>query len=393
MVERRGKSSWRIRFDVGRDAKGKRRFQYVTVRGKRNDAQAKLTEMLAAVGKNEFVPPTRTTVAEWVRGRLVAWVAAGDIGGNTEQGYCRYIEGDIVPFIGDSLIQSLTPLGVERWHNKLRAKGLSARTINSAHKVLAKAMKDAVRFNVIVKNVCSSPAGGQPAPKVQREEMQILTEAEIADLLAKLEIRHASRRGRPVQLGRSFHTKIVIALFTGLRRGELLALRWHNVDLEAGVIRVREALEQTKKYGLRFKSTKTGSGRRDITLPTVAIDALREHRREQLEVRMKMGSGKLVGDALVFPALDGGPQRPDNFSGDWLAFRTAAKLPNISLHSLRHVHASMLIASGVDIVEVSRRLGHADPSITLKIYSHLFRSDDSKSAAAINEALARLGKT
>jgi integrase len=162
------------------------------------------------------------------------------------------------------------------------------------------------------------------------------------------------------------------------------------VDVEAGVVRVREALEQTKKYGLRFKATKTGAGRRDITLPDIAVNALREHRREQLELRMKMGSGKLSDAALVFPALDGGPQRPDNFSGDWLAFRTAAKVPDVGLHTLRHTHASMLIAANVDIVEISKRLGHADPSITLKVYAHLFRSDDSKSAAAINATLARL---
>ncbi len=393
-VTKRGKNSWRIQFDLGRDpVTGKRKLQHLTVKGKRADAERKLSEMLAAVGKGEFVEVNKITVADWVRGRLDAWVAAGDIGGTTEQSYRRYIEGDIVPFIGDRTIQSLKALDIERWHDRLRAKGLSARTIGSAHKVLGKALKDGVRFGVVVRNACSAPAGGQRAPKIKRVEMQILGETEIADLLVKLDSRHTSRRGRPVQLGRSFRAKIVTALFTGVRRGELMALRWRNVDLDAGLIKVREALEQTKKYGLRFKATKTDGGRRDISLPDIALDALREHRREQLELRMKMGAGKPSADTLVFSAIDGGPQSPNNLSGDWREFRLAAKVPDVGLHALRHTHASMLIASGVDIVEISRRLGHADPSITLKVYSHLFRSDDSKSAAAINEALSRLGKT
>jgi len=141
---------------------------------------------------------------------------------------------------------------------------------------------------------------------------------------------------------------------------------------------------------VRIKSTKTGAGRRDITLPKIVIEALTQHRREQLEVRLRLGLGKLTGDAFVFPALDGGPQSPNNLSGDWREFRVAVKGPQVGFHALRHTHASMLIAERVDIVEISKRLGHADPSITLKIYAHLFRTDDSGSAAAINAALERL---
>jgi integrase len=135
-----------------------------------------------------------------------------------------------------------------------------------------------------------------------------------------------------------------------------------------------------------------GAGRRDITLPGIAVDALTERRREQLEVRVRLGLGRLTDETLVFPALDGGYQSPNNLSGDWREFRIAIKGPNVGFHALRHSHASMLIAANVDIVEISKRLGHADPSITLKIYAHLFLSDDSKSAAAINATVARLGK-
>ena len=366
----------------------------LTVHGRRAAAQLKLTEMLAAVGKGEFVQPTETTVDTWVNQRLNAWVAAGEIGGKTEEGYRRAVDNHIVPHLGTRTIQSLKPLCIDRWHTALRSGGLSARTIGHAHRVLGKALREGVKFGTLVKNVCSSPSGGQRAPKVDRQEMQILTGAEVLGVLGKLRAHNDRRghRGRPFRLGRTLFPKVIIALFGGLRRGEVLALRWRHIDLDAGIIKVREALEETKKYGLRVKPTKSGAGRRDITLPDVAVQALVEHRREQLEVRMRLALGRLTDDALVFPALDGGYQSPNNLSGDWREFRLATNGPKVGFHSLRHSHASMLIAANVDIVEISKRLGHADPSITLKVYAHLFRSDNSKSAAAINATLARLGK-
>ena len=154
------------------------------------------------------------------------------------------------------------------------------------------------------------------------------------------------------------------------------------------MIRVREALEETKKHGIRFKAPKTKGSRRDITLPDVVVDVLREHRKAQLELRFALGLGKLEDDALVFSTLDGGPIAPDAFSAEWRDVADAIGLAGVPLHSLRHTHASQLIDSGVDVVTISKRLGHASPAITLKIYAHLFRKDDGKAAEAINAALA-----
>lgn len=391
-ILRRGKASWRIKIDIGRNAEGKRRYAYATVRGKKADADAKLTEMLTSFGKGDLVRPSKATVSAWVEQRIDAWVHAGEIGGATEQGYRRALDAHIVPYLGTRIVQELRPLDIEKWHHQLRKVGKAPRTICHAHRVLGKALREATKFGLVTRNVCSSPAGGQRAPKVARREMQILTEIEIKSVLESLRSYHERRgnRGRPFQLGHTLYPKIAVALFTGMRRSEVLGLRWQDVDLDERVIRVRQALEETKKYGIRVKATKTGAGRRDIALPDIVIDALTEHRREQLEVRLRLGIGRLTDDALVFPALDGGPQSPRNFSGDWHSFRIAAKAPEVGLHGLRHTHASMLIAAGVDIVEISKRLGHRDPAITLAVYSHLFRSDDSKSAAAIEATLARI---
>src|SRR5262249_40664784 len=165
-----------------------------------------------------------------------------------------------------------------------------------------------------------------------------------------------------------------------------LGLRWRNVDLDDEIIRVRESLEQTKA-GLRCKPPKSRAGIRDIKLPAILVDALHAHRKCLLEQRLQLGLGKLSGDDLVFPALDGGPQAPDSFGSRWGKLARSLGFPGIGFHALRHTHASMLIAHGVDVVTIAKRLGHASPTITLNTYAHLFTKDDSKAAAAINAAL------
>jgi integrase len=173
-----------------------------------------------------------------------------------------------------------------------------------------------------------------------------------------------------------------------LRLGEILALRWNRVDLDGKMIAVREALESTKAHGIRSKAPKSRAGRRDITLPDILVDALREHRKAMLELRMQLGLGRLPDDALLFANVEGEPLQPSNVSSDWGEIASRIGVPEITLHGLRHSHASQLIAAGVDIVTISKRLGHARPSVTLAIYAHVFASDDSKAAAAINTAMA-----
>jgi integrase len=177
-----------------------------------------------------------------------------------------------------------------------------------------------------------------------------------------------------------------VGAFVGAHHG--LARCWHSaggrVDLDGKVIQVREALEETKAHGIRFKAPKTKAGRRDITLPDLLVDALREFRKEQLELRLKLGAGKLQDDALLFAGFDGALPSQKRYSKAWSNFS-----PNMGFHNLRHTHASQLIDAGVDIVTISKRLGHAKPDITLRIYAHLFQKDDGKAAAAINAALNR----
>jgi integrase len=177
----------------------------------------------------------------------------------------------------------------------------------------------------------------------------------------------------------------MVALFTSMRRGEVLALRWGCVDLDRKTIRVEQALEHTKAHGIRFKPPKSKAGRRDVTLPDILVDLLRDYRKTQLELRLKLGAGKLQNDDLLFTDADcASPLSPKAVSAAWSDYAARIGMPDVTFHRLRHTHASQLIDQHVDIVTISKRLGHAKPDITLRIYAHLFREDDSKTAEAIN---------
>jgi integrase len=388
-ITRRGKKSWRLKFDIGRDpATGEREIQYVTVKGTRQEAERKLVELLDAVDKGRYVEPSKLTVAEHVRARVDQWVAAGEIAPKTAERYRELIEGQIVPHLGARTVQKLRAADIETWHAILRASGrrdgsggLSVRTIKHAHRLLSKCLDEAVRHDLAVRNVASVQAPPR-ADANEGDEMVILTVDQQQTVLDGLR-------------GKTLYPIVVAALYTGMRRGEILALRWRNVDLDgkAKVIRVRESLEQTKAGGLRFKVAKTKAGRRDITLPDMVAETLKDHRRQQLEFRVALGLGKMPDDALVFPTLDGGPRSPNAITKEWSVAAEGFGVPDVTLHGLRHTHASQLIDAGVDIVTISKRLGHASPNVTLQVYAHLFRNNDAKAADAINAALAGLGQS
>jgi integrase len=369
-IRRRGERSWELKFDLGRDAgTGNRRIAYQSFKGTKREAQVKLAEIVTAANHGSYVEPTKTTVADFVRGRVDQWEAAPEgITAHTAQRYRQLTEHQIVPHLGAKTLQKLTRLDIEGWHNALHQAGLAARTIGHAHRVLHQAIGDAESDGLVPKNVCRL----HKATKAAEREMVIVQD--VPGFIAKIR-------------GSRLYVHALLALVGGLRLGEVLALRDRHVDLDKKVIHIREAIEDTKAHGVRIKSPKTRAGRRDITLPDIAVAGLSEHRRQLLETRMKLGAGKLPNDALFFTTLDGRPLRPGNVSSDWGEIAANIGMPEITFHALRHSHASQLIASGVDIVTISKRLGHANPSVTLATYAHMFHTDDRKAAAAINAAL------
>jgi integrase len=376
---RGGNGSWELKFDTAHRADGRRKTVYKSFRGTRREAQAELARLLARVADGGHVDSSKLTVAEYVRVRLGQWEASEQISPKTAERYRGLLNAQIVPLpIGNRPLQKLGTADVEAWHTTLKIKGrhdgrggLHSRTVAHAHRLLRKALGDAQRHNLVLRNVCTV----QRPPKVIAKEMRVLNPEQVAALPAQLD-------GHPLA------ASALVALFTGMRRGEILGLRWGNTDLDGKVIKVRESLEETKA-GLRFKPPKSRAGVRDITLPAIVVEVLHAHRKRLLERRLMLGQGKLADTDLVFPAWDGSPQRPNSLGSLWYDLAKELDL-GVSFHELRHTHASQLVHAGVDVVTISKRLGHSSPAVTLSTYAHLFAKDDSKAAAAIDAALGQI---
>lgn len=377
-IQQRGKNSFRLKLDDGADpGTGKRRIRYVTVRGTKREAQRQLAKLITAVADNAFSKPVKVSVADFLRERVQLWEAAGDITARTSQRYMQLVEFQILPHLGALSLQALRPTDVERWLVEVREGGrrngkgaLANRTVGHAYRVLAAALDDAVRAEIVVRNVARvfSP------PRVQQTEIVVLQ-----DVPAFLN----------AIAGHRLEAFTLVGLLGGLRLGEALALRWRDIELDPKpVLHVRGAVEHTKAKGFVFKTPKTKAGVRSLVMPTILVDVLRGHRLQQQELNLALGLGRLEDDALLFQTAQGTPILPGAMSKIWAAFAKAHGIPDVTYHGLRHTHASQLIAIGVDIVTIAKRLGHGKPSVTLATYAHMFKSDDTAAADAINAALA-----
>ena len=365
-ITRRGKGSWRIKFELGKDpVTGKRQTRYHTVRGTRARAQAEAAKIIAGAVTGTYVDPSRETVAQFAERWLRDW-ADGNVSNKTFTRYEQLLRKHVSARVGSIPIQKLRAADLQNLYAVMAKDGLADRTRLHTHRVAHRMLRHAAQWGVVHQNV----AALVDAPAVRVTEIEILTAQEVQAVLQTLR-------------GRSLYPIVVLALATGLRRGELLALRWRDIDLDGATLRVEQALEQTKRGGLVFKSPKTKYGRRTVTLPPSAVAELRAHRKAQAERRLALGLGKAPEGSLVFASWDGSTRSPNALTKEWTLAMGRAGL-KATFHSLRHTHASTLIASGLDVLTISRRLGHGSPAITLSVYGHLFRPDDR--AAAIMEA-------
>jgi integrase len=373
----RGGDAWELKFAATDPATGMHRTRYATFKGTETGARAKLRELVKAAGDGAFIAPARLAFGAV----LDTWDKTLTVSPKTAERYRELVRLHVRPHLGEIKLQAIRPTRIEAFYNDLRAghrpnggegRALAPRTIGHIHRLLVKIFATAERDGLIASN----PARRAERPKVERTEIEILTEDQARDLLSKF-------RGRPM------HLLAALGLSTGMRRGEMLALRWRDVDLDGAELQVNQSLEETKE-GLRFKSPKTKHGRRTISLPVFMVTELRAHRKAQVEQRLALGLGKDAADALVLRKPDGAPLSPDTVSSEWRKLIVTLKLPKVTLHALRHTHASQLIASGMDVLTISRRLGHGTPSITLDVYSHLFKPTDRGAAAVFDKAFGGL---
>jgi integrase len=362
-IEPRGENSWRLRYR----SNGKR-FT-VTFHGTKGEALKELRRLIKAGEDGEHVDPSKITLADFLDRWERDW-AVGNVSAKTLETYIHHLK-HVRRHIGSAALQKLQPVNFAELYSRLlrdegEEDGLAPRTVGHIHRIVHRALGHAVQWGLLRQN----PTDVVDPPRVADTEIEILQPDDLQAILKKLQ-------------GRSIYPIAMLAIATGMRRGELLALRWKDIDMDGARLRVERSVEQTKS-GLAFKSPKTKHGRRTISLPTSTVADLRAHWRTQLEQRIALGRGKSLPDDLVFPTWDGATRSPNALTKEWSTLMEGLGLA-ATFHSLRHTHASQLIASGLDVITISRRLGHGSPSITLGVYGHLFPNTDDR-AAEIMEA-------
>ncbi len=372
-IRPQGDGSWEIKFDLGRDPlSGRRITKYVTFHGTKRKAQEELTRLLGQRNDGSYVEPTKMTMAQYLHHWLDADIDRR-VAARTAARYRGIVEKNIIPKLGHVPVRKLSAVHIEAFEAELqregwvkpRAKqkakkgeeapiqekrGLSSQTALHVHRVLSQALGHAVRLGVLFKN----PARQVKPPRPPSREIKILDKGEITAMIAAAK-------------GAGLYFPVLVAVTTGVRRGELLALRWSDIDLKAGSLTVNQSLERIKGR-FEFKSPKTKTSRRTITLPAITVEALRERYKAQLEERLKLGLGR-DPRALVFTRADGQPVDADTLSKAFRRLVASAKVTPITFHGLRHTHISHLLMEGVHVKIVSERAGHANVNTTLAVYA------------------------
>lgn len=356
-IRKRGKS-WSIVLDVGYDEGGRRRQKWYSGFKTKATAQERLTELLSAIQSGNYVEPSKRTLAAFMREWLES--TRSTVRPSTWAAYKMLTEVHIIPRLGMTPLQRLTASQLNALYADLLESGrrdskggLSARTVAYVHATIRKALAEAVRWQLLSRNVAD-----QATPPRQRANGGLRTWN--ADELRAF-LSHVG--------GDRLYGAYVLAATSGLRRGELLGLRWRDIDLNAARLSVTQTLISVN-YAVSFSTPKTARGRRSVALDPSTIGVLRDHRRRMLEERLALGLGSPKDDDLVFTSIDGSPLHPGQFSDRFDRLVKAAGVPRIRFHDLRHTHATLALAAGIHPKVVSERLGHSTVSITLDTYSH-----------------------
>jgi integrase len=376
-IRQRGKNSWRLKFDDGRAPSGKRIVRYVTFRGTKRQAQAELNRLLHSRNQGTYVDPTKMTVAEYLEHWLTVDIDRR-VAAKTAERYRGMVRNQLIPRIGSVPLRKLTATHIEALEADLQrtghvkgrrsGEGLTAQSVRHAHKILSQALTHAVRTEVLFRN----PAQQVKPPRPPRHEIVILTKAECAALLQ-------------CAAHTPLHLLVLVGITTGMRRGELLALRWSDLDLKAGRLTVNQSMERVDGK-ITFKPPKTAGSRRTITLPAITVEGLIAHRATQATERLRLGLGKAD---LVFTRPDGEPMEASSITKGFGKLIKAAGVRRITLHGLRHTHISHQLIDGVHPKIVSERAGHANVSITLSVYAGFVPNMQADAAAGVDSWLRK----
>ena len=364
--------SYRIKISLGKDsATGKYISHYETVSSNKKDAERRLNQLINDLGKGLYIRPSKTNLREYLESWLSDYCMP-NLSPRTYELYSYVCNNHIIPNLGDIPLVELKPQHLQRLYAEKHKSGLSNRTVQLIHVTLHKTLKNAVKTGLIIRNI----AEAVDTPKIQRPEMRIMNESDVHLFLEYT---------KDTPYFALFYT----ALFTGMRRAELLALRWSDVDLTLCQLSVTRSMQYLNSGDLQnritFKEPKTSKSRRLIALSPSTTIILAEHRAKQDELRHSLDYPPLSEDDLVFSHYDGTPMLPNTITHAWIKLTRNCGLPGVRLHDARHTHASLLLKQGVHPKIVQERLGHGSIQITLDTYSHIIPSMQQAAAAKFDD--------
>jgi len=333
------------------------------------EAREKMENILEGIEEEKEVweNPSRMKYKQWIE----RWMADYKyyLKPSTRENYQYMIDGHILSTIGEKPIKRIKTQDIQRLISN-KAKVLSPRTVKLIYTIINDSLKQAKYAKVINDN----PAENVKLPKQEQKEIKYLNQDDIKKLLEE------AKKSK-------HYTAILFALFTGIRRGELLALEWKHIDFKNNTITIEQALTKTQANGLVIDSPKTKNSKRTITVNEGLMKELKKHSWKQKEYKDKLGDAYYKKHDLVFCKEDGTPLCPVAFSRTFKRLTERAGIEDFSFHGLRHTAATMLLEKGIDLKTVSATLGHADINITGNIYTHVTSKMQEKVAVVLGEAL------
>jgi integrase len=349
----------------------------VTIDGKRLGRTTKtqkegrewIREMLNQIDEGLTYSNSKLTLAQYIQEWLVS--VENTLRPSTFKQYTQYAKNHITPYLGKLRLIDLRPDHIQKRYNQMAKEGYGPRTVQLVHAVLRRSLGKAVKLRLISRN----PAKAVTPPKSIPKEMKFLDEKQIQQLL--------STAGENKD---HLYALYFLAIATGMRQGELLGLKWADLNWETGKLQVIRQLTRAKRGGFEFTQPKTKAGQRTIQLSKEVLEVLKEHRKYQ-QYMYSFNHHRWADDNLIFTNTIGSPLDKYNLLKRFKKLLKKAGLPDIRFHDLRHTAASIMLNNGIPVIIVSRILGHAKPSTTMDIYGHLIPGKQKEAASLMGRVL------
>lgn len=358
--------TWSVIIELNK-INGKRKQKWYTIHGDKKDAEKFLTEKLRELDTGTFIDSKNINVRQyfnyWYEQHCI-----NNLAPTTYESYRRNLDNYILEELGYIKLEELQPMHLQSFYTKCSKKGLSNKTILYFHRIIHCALNQAMKWQFIIRNV----ADCVDTPKPKKYNAAFLNDNQIADLIKVIS-------------NTDIYIPVMIAIATGMRRGEILGLTWNNINLEKGIIKVTQALYPTKE-GLVILPPKTEKSTRIISMPLTLINILKKHKHEQDKLKARFGNNYINKD-LVCCKLDGSPLHPTTLNHKFHDLLKENNLPLIRFHDLRHSHASLLLKENVPAKVISERLGHSNTNITLNLYSHIYEETNMEVANTFEKFL------